>query len=131
MSRSSAWKLDRKITLSVSGYIHGSESEYNHIQIPTEITHIVILFYEPRENIRVIARFRPPSAVEIREERSQDLDANELKFRSFKEIVIKRGSNTAKPQIIYSDQPHLRKRSLILWGDLLCDKLFKATIQQS
>eukprot|EP00484_Ammonia_sp_Unknown_P018994 CAMPEP_0197028132 /NCGR_PEP_ID=MMETSP1384-20130603/7897_1 /TAXON_ID=29189 /ORGANISM="Ammonia sp." /LENGTH=1169 /DNA_ID=CAMNT_0042457085 /DNA_START=95 /DNA_END=3604 /DNA_ORIENTATION=- len=42
------------------------------------------------DNIRVIARFRPSSETERREEKIQGLEDNEPKFRSTQEVVMKR-----------------------------------------
>ena len=46
--------------------------------------------FKKQDNIRVIARFRPASETEKREEKIQSLDANEPKFRTVQEVVMKR-----------------------------------------
>merc|ERR1712154_16292 len=47
--------------------------------------------FKKADNIRVIARFRPSSETEKREEKQRDdLDGNEPKFRTSQEVVMKR-----------------------------------------
>eukprot|EP01084_Bolivina_argentea_P093525 168200_1 len=46
--------------------------------------------FKKADNIRVIARFRPSSETEKREEKIQGLEPNEPKFRTIQEVVMKR-----------------------------------------
>eukprot|EP01084_Bolivina_argentea_P264168 447387_1 len=46
--------------------------------------------FRKMDNIRVIARFRPSSSGEKREEKINNMEANEPKFRSVQEVVMKR-----------------------------------------
>ena len=52
--------------------------------------------FKKQDNIRVIARFRPASETEKREEKIQSLDANEPKFRTVQEVVMKRAKLESK-----------------------------------
>ena len=67
--------------------------------------------FKKADNIRVIARFRPSSETEKREEKIQSLDANEPKFRTVQEVVMKRPGRESSKQAFKAVLDHIFRMS--------------------
>ena len=98
---------DERTEFTVSGYIREFGSKCHQIDLPMDVVYLLVLFYDPYENICIIARFRPSNRRERRQEQIQDLEVNGPIFQSAQEIVMKRLDNNSSKQELNVTLDHI------------------------